>query len=173
MFAHRHITGVAVSAAILAGCSTTRLNDVTRSTGDLNVTEVIVSLDNMEPVSGRSFNRSKAQFQQELRVAVWDVLRASSNPEGTPATVMLDVKNMSLSNIAMRTLGQLSSITADLTVTSEAGVIVPRQTVVGESDGIRLAGTFGAVTVPGLDKDYSQTVYGFAYTIEDLLFDKQ
>ena len=173
MFHFRIIAAASVALGLLAGCSTAELQKSALPAA-LNVVSVVVDAGSLDGIEGRSIARSNAQITADIEGAVRRAFAAKSQPNGTPVQVTIDVQEVKLANAVDRVAAQASTIHADLTVVSEAGAtVVPTQRIVGTSEGVRLAGTFGALTTPGVDKDYSDTVAGFAATLQTLLFPEQ
>ena len=174
MLANRHIISSLVAAGLLAGCGgTSELQDAVLPS-KLNVVEVTIDMSDFEGVEGRELSRTEDEIAADVGNAVATALAEKSDPSGAAATVEIALKRIELANPVSRAVAQSSNIRADVSVVTEDAVrIVPMQAVVGNSDGIRLAGTLGVLTTPGVDKDYSDTVAGFAMTLQQLLFEGQ
>lgn len=172
MIMRRKFAGMLMALTVLAGCeATTSLEVATPLGSDLNVTAVSVDAGSLTMVVGRDFDRSAEGVAADVMVAVETALAQESVVGGRDVTVNVALKEVELANIASRIVAQASNIRADVTVTAADGsVVVPTQEVVGNSAGIRLAGTLGAVTTPTVMQDYQDTVLGFSQTLQKLIF---
>jgi hypothetical protein len=174
MLNFRAFTTAILVVGFLAGCETTTSLEEATLGDSLNIVSVVVETDALSGVSGRAFSRSNAQIGADIQAAAQTALRSGSDPDGLPSEVRIDVTEVTLANAVDRAVAQASLIRADLTVIGQGGsIIVPTQEVVGTSEGLRLGGTIGALTTPGVNKDYSDTVAGFAATLKSLLFPEQ
>ena len=158
------------AALALTACSTASVQRVGEAS-TLNITEVTVNTAGVPGITGRDLNRSPAALAADIDNAVTQTVAASSNPAGTSAVVMIDVSEVKLANVVSRVAAQTSLIRGTLTVTGADGaVIVPPQEITGNSAGLRLAGTAGAILTPSIENDYRETLTGFAQTVNNLLF---
>ena len=173
MFYARDIAGLALAGAVLTGCAATTTQRAADAPALLNVVAVNVSATADTAVVGRSYTRSADEIATDVATAVTAALADSSNAEGAPVTVDVAVGEVALVDIAGRALAQTSTLTAVVSVTTEDGSpVVPEQAIVS-GGGLTIPGAVGVVTTHSVEQDYSDTVAGFATTLENVIFPDQ
>lgn len=154
---------------MIAACAQPVLVDQTRAQ-TLVVGNIDVDMSQFAGVRGREFPVPPEQVAADITQA----LRAVLDRPGTPnADVKLVVQQVALASAGQAfVLGGQSQIAGTLTVTdrSTGQVVVPPTQVTGISEQVRLGGVVGALTTPAAEKDYRQTLRGFAASIHQQLY---
>jgi len=136
----------------------------------LVVGEIDIDMSQFQGVTGREFKLSPAQVEADVRQALRAVL-ARPGKANADLTLVLDRVRLVSPGQAFA-LGGQSVITGTLSVVARANntAIVPPTEVSGISEQVRLGGVVGAVTSPSADKDYQQTLRGFAASVHKQLY---
>ena len=153
----------------MAACEPVVLVDETRSQS-LVVGSVDIDVSQFAGLKGREFKLPPEQVAADIERELRAVLTRSGAPNADLKLVVTDFRLVSPGQAFA--LGGQSSITGMLSVVDRAtgAVIVPPTKVVGLSEQLRLGGVIGAVTSPAADKDYRQTLRGFAASIHQQLY---
>ena len=154
---------------LMAACAPTVLVDESRSQS-LVVGSIDIDTSQFAGLKGREFQLPPEQVAADIERELRAVL---TRPGAANADIKLVVSNFRLVSPGQAfALGGQSAITGTLTVVDQAtgAEIVPPTEVVGISEQLRLGGVIGAVTSPAADKDYRQTLRGFAASIHQQLY---
>ncbi len=136
----------------------------------LVVGTIDIDMSRFQGVTGREFKLSPAQVEADVRKALRAVLARPGNANADIKLVLDRVRLVSPGQAFA--VGGQSSITGTLSVVGRANntAIVPPTEVSGISEQVRLGGVIGAVTSPTADKDYQQTLRGFAASVHKQLY---
>ena len=161
--------GALMLLLLVTGCAQPVLVTEDRSQS-LVIGQIDVDMSMFEGMKGREFTVPPEQIAADIA----GELRAVLDRPGAPnASLDLRVSTLRLVSPGQAfALGGQSQIQGVLTVVDDAtgDAIVPATAVVGISEQIRLGGVIGAVTSPAADKDYRQTLRGFAASIHQQLY---
>ena len=160
------------AALALAACAA-EAPDLTSDVGSINVRAVSVDVSSLaQAVEGREISVSKAQLQRDLTAALTKSLAQASDPNGTPVQVAVQVSKVQLTSpLRAAVAAGPSFVEGFVSVMALGGdaVVMAPTALKGSSEAVRLPGTIGIVTSPSAEKDYRQTLDGFAETVKKAL----
>ena len=164
-----------IAAAALAGCNTTEpLLDESVSQG-LVVRSVTVDVSALQKgITGRESDKTPAQVKADVEQALRATLLGPDARRGN-AEVLVQITSVRLvspgQKFALGSLGGASAITGVITVTGagSGSVLLAPTEVSASSEELRLGGVIGALTTPSVEKDYADTVAGFANNVKTRL----
>ena len=163
------LTGLA-AVLVLSACAVPSI----RTDGDteaLDVRAVAVDASGVR-LEGRQYSVSQSELRSDFETALSAALATGSVAGATPVRVDVTLTGLRLAPPPERIAGATSTATGIVRVTETGSdrVIVPSTEVTGNSENFRAVLGLGLVTTPGIDKDYSGTVNGFADTVRQTLF---
>jgi hypothetical protein len=149
----------------LTACTPRLLDD--KAAAGLTVRNVTVDTSAIEGVKGRkmSFDMPPDQIAADITAALREKLGATPAGNGDVVVKVQTVRLMS--RLQEYALGGASYIKGEITVTDVATgrEIVPATKITGASQRLRIGGIIGAVVAPTAQKDYEQTLKGFAQNV--------
>jgi len=130
---------------------------------------VTVDTSAFSGIEGREISLPPEQVASDLRTAVAQRLSANGT---VMANVTLRLKRVVLTSPGSAfAFGGPSAIEAEIVATdaSTGAVLFGPELVRGRSETVRLPGVIGAATSPSVERDYDQTVAGFAVAVQSTL----
>lgn len=160
--------------ATLSACVTPLVEETVQQS--LVVRSIRVDASAIKPIAGgREITLTRQQIEADLKAALMAEMVKPGQGAGN-ADVVVKVEEIHLVSRGQSfALGGNSSMTGILKVT-EAGtgkVILPETQVGGMNQNLRLGGVIGVLTAPSADKDYKDTIAGFARMNAERLLGKR
>lgn len=154
---------MALAVAGLTGCVTPFVEESVQQS--LVVNTITVDASAIKPIGGgREITLTHGQIEKDLKAALTAQMVKPGQGKGN-ADVRVMVEEIYLVSRGQSfAIGGSSAMTGTLTVT-ETGtgkVILAPTKVGGASETLRLGGVLGAITAPSAEKDYADTIGGFA-----------
>lgn len=161
-------------ALVLTGCVTPLVEPEVQKS--LVVRNITVDASAIKPVmGGREITLTRSGIERDLKAALTaEMIRPGQGKGNADVVVRVDEIYL-VSRGQSFALGGNSAMTGTLTVT-EAGsgkVILDAVRVGGMNENLRLGGVLGALTAPAPEKDYQDTLRGFARMNADRLLGKR
>jgi hypothetical protein len=157
-----------LGAGLLAACEVPPLVDA-ETASTINVRNVVVDTSQIKGLSGgREYQVSPEKINSDLTAALRQFMNASPTGNTDVAVTVTKVKLVSPGEALL--LGGNSFITGIIKVQGADGSeVLPATEIFGSSQMARLGGLIGAATSPSPQKDYLDTVTGFATSARDRL----
>ena len=156
---------ILLSFLALLGCTPRLLED--QAAANLVVRNVSVDTSAITGVDGRkmAYDVAPAQIKADLETALRARLRATPQGNGDVVVQITAVRLMSRMQEFM--LGGASYVQGVITVTDVATgkQIVPPTKALSTSRRFRVGGPIGAAVAPTAERDYQQTIEGFAMNV--------
>jgi hypothetical protein len=155
---------------LLAACSAPTLVDESVS-ANWWVRDVFVDTSELSGVSGRSLAVASDQVGSDVDRALRQQLRGLSRAQ--PVNVEVKIESVRLVSPGQSLLvGGLSTISGTVRVIDARSgeVLLPTSKISGSAQGYAPGGIIGALSRPSPEKDYQNTVAGFAVNTRKLLF---
>ena len=161
-----------IAVTALAACETAPLISP-EAAQSVSVRNVVVDTSAIEGLSGgRDLEVAPAKINSDVTAAMRTFLNASPNGNSDVAVTVTQVKLLSPGEAFL--LGGNSFIKGIIKVQGSDGTeILAATEILGTSQQVRLGGIIGAATSPSPEKDYANTVTGFATSARDQLFGRQ
>lgn len=157
-------------AVALAACMDSAPQSQSRvSAGDVAANVVRVDTSSFSGIEGRTLDVSRDKVASDISRALGSRLAASGLSN---ASVDVRLQRVRLTSPGSAfAFGGPSSIEAQVTArNAETGAVLFGPTAIrGTSEFVRLPGVIGAATSPTPERDYDQTVEGFAVAVSDAI----
>lgn len=175
----RRALGIRVLAAIavlsaLSACVQPLVDETVQQS--LTVRTITVDASAIKPIAGgREITLTRSQIEADLKAALTAEMVKPGQGAGN-ADVLVKVEEIWLVSRGQSfAMGGNSTMTGTLTVTEPATgrVILAETKVGGMNETLRMGGIIGVLTAPSADKDYQQTLLGFARLNAERLLGKR